>query len=60
LDDVNRLSRYVVAFRSYTGHFLDSSEVFKDGGIAIPGTMARQEPLRLSRRRRQRVRQRRS
>jgi len=50
LDYLNQLSRYGVAFRSYTEPYLDSCGVFKDAIIAILGTIARQERLRLSER----------
>ena len=48
LDYLNQLSRYGVAFRSYTEPYLDSCGAFKDAVIAILGTIARQERLRLS------------
>jgi DNA invertase Pin-like site-specific DNA recombinase len=50
LEYLNQLSRYGVAFRSYTEPYLDSCGVFKDAIIAILGTIARQERLRLSER----------
>ena len=50
LEYLNQLSRYGVAFRSYMEPYLDSCGVFKGAIIAILGTIARQERLRLSER----------
>ena len=44
------LSSYGVGFRSYTEPYLDSCGMFKDAVIAILGTIAKQERLRISER----------
>jgi DNA invertase Pin-like site-specific DNA recombinase len=50
LQYLNTLSSYGVGFRSFTEPYLDSCGVFKDAIIAILGTVARQERLRVSER----------
>ena len=51
LQHLNRLSSYGVGFRSYSEPYLDSCGIFKDAVIAILGTIAKQERLRISERR---------
>lgn len=50
LNHLNRLSMYGVAFRSFTEQYLDSCGLFKDAIIAILGTLAKQELIRISER----------
>lgn len=50
LQHLNRLASYGVAFRSFTEPYLDSCGIFKDAIIAILGTMAKQEQVRISER----------
>ena len=50
LQYLNVLSSYGVGFRSYTEPYLDSCGMFKDALIAILGTIAKQERLRISER----------
>ena len=50
LQYLNVLSSYWVGFRSYTEPYLDSCGMFKDAVIAILGTIAKQERLRISER----------
>ena len=50
LQYLNVLSSYGIGFRSYTEPYLDSCGVFKDAVIAILGTIAKQERLRISER----------
>ena len=50
LQYLNRLSSYGVGFRSLTESYLDSCGMFKDAVIAILGTIAKQERVRLSER----------
>jgi DNA invertase Pin-like site-specific DNA recombinase len=50
LEYLNRLSGWGVGFRSYTEQYLDSCGLFKDAVIAILGTIAQQERIRLSER----------
>jgi DNA invertase Pin-like site-specific DNA recombinase len=50
LQHLNRLSSYGVGFRSFTEPYLDSCGVFKDAVIAILGTIAKQERVRISER----------
>ena len=48
LQYLNRLSSYGVGFRSFTEPYLDSCGIFKDAVIAILGTIAKQERIRIS------------
>ncbi len=50
LQHLNTLSSYGVGFRSYAEPYLDSCGIFKDAVIAILGTIAKQERLRISQR----------
>jgi DNA invertase Pin-like site-specific DNA recombinase len=50
LQHLNQLSSYGVAFRSFTEPYLDSCGIFKEAVIAILGTIAKQERLRISER----------
>ncbi len=50
LQHLNTLSGYGVAYRSLTEPYLDSCGLFKDAIIAILGTIAKQERIRLSER----------
>ena len=50
LHHLNTLSTYGVGFRSFTEPYLDSCGIFKDAVIAILGTIAKQERLRISQR----------
>ena len=50
LQYLNRLSNYGVGYRSFTEPYLDSCGIFRDAIIAILGTVARQERLRISER----------
>jgi DNA invertase Pin-like site-specific DNA recombinase len=50
LQYLNRLSSWGVAFRSFTEPYLDSIGVFKDAVIAILGSVAKQERVRISER----------
>ena len=50
LQRLNTLSSYGVGFRSFTEPYLDSCGVFKDAIIAILGTIAKQERIRIKER----------
>ena len=50
LQHLNTLSCYGVGFRSFTEAYLDSCGIFKDAVIAILGTIAKQERIRISER----------
>ena len=50
LQYLNQLSSYGVGFRSFTESYLDSCGLFKDAVVAILGTIAKQERLRISER----------
>lgn len=50
LQYLNLLSSYGVGYRSFVEPYLDSCGIFKDAVIAILGTVAKQERLRLSER----------
>jgi DNA invertase Pin-like site-specific DNA recombinase len=50
LQYLNTLSGYGVGYRSYTEAYLDSCGIFKDAVIAILGTVAKQERVRISQR----------
>jgi DNA invertase Pin-like site-specific DNA recombinase len=50
LQHLNLLSSYGVAFRSFTEAYLDTCGIFKEAVIAILGTIAKQERLRISER----------
>ena len=50
LQHLNLLGSYRVGFRSFTEPYLDSCGIFKDAVIAILGTIAKQERLRISQR----------
>jgi DNA invertase Pin-like site-specific DNA recombinase len=50
LQHLNQLSNYGVAFRSFSEPYLDSCGIFKDAVIAILGTIAKQERVRISER----------
>jgi DNA invertase Pin-like site-specific DNA recombinase len=50
LQHLNQLSNYGIAFRSFTEPYLDSCGIFKDAVIAILGTIAKQERVRISER----------
>jgi DNA invertase Pin-like site-specific DNA recombinase len=50
LQHLNRLSIYGVGFRSFTEPYLDSCGIFKDAVVAILGTIAKQERVRISER----------
>jgi DNA invertase Pin-like site-specific DNA recombinase len=50
LQHLNALSSYGVGFRSFTEPYLDSCGIFRDAVIAILGTIAKQERLRISQR----------
>jgi DNA invertase Pin-like site-specific DNA recombinase len=47
---LNLLSHFGIAFRSFTEPYLDTCCIFKEAVIAIPGTIAKQERLRISER----------
>jgi DNA invertase Pin-like site-specific DNA recombinase len=48
LQHLNQLSSYGIAFRSFTEPYLDSCGIFKEAVVAILGTIAKQERLRIS------------
>ena len=48
LQYLNMLSNYGVGYRSFTEPYLDSCGIFKDAVIAILGTIAKQERVRIS------------
>ena len=50
LQHLNWLGSYGVGFRSFTEPYLDSCGIFKDAVIAILGTIAKQERVRISER----------
>ena len=50
LQHLNTLSRYGIGYRSLTEPYLDSCGIFKEAIIAILGTVAKQERLRISER----------
>jgi DNA invertase Pin-like site-specific DNA recombinase len=50
LQYLNILSSYGVGYRSFTEPYLDSCGIFKDAVIAILGTIAKQERVRISER----------
>ncbi len=50
LQYLNTLSSYGVGYRSFAEPYLDSCGIFKDAVIAILGTVAKQERLRISER----------
>ena len=50
LQYLNTLSSYGVGYRSFAEPYLDSGGIFKDAVIAILGTVAKQERLRISER----------
>jgi DNA invertase Pin-like site-specific DNA recombinase len=50
LQHLNVLSGYGVGFRSFSEPYLDSCGIFKDAVIAILGTIAKQERVRISQR----------
>lgn len=50
LQHLNRLASYGVGFRSFTEPYLDSCGLFRDAIIAILGTIAKQERVRISER----------
>ncbi len=50
LQYLNLLSTYGVGYRSFTEPYLDSCGMFKDAVIAILGTIAKQERVRISER----------
>ena len=50
LQHLNRLSSYGVGFRSFTEPYSDSCGIFKDAVVAILGTIAKQERIRISER----------
>jgi DNA invertase Pin-like site-specific DNA recombinase len=50
LQHLNTLSGYGIGYRSFTEPYLDSCGMFKDSVIAILGTIAKQERVRLSER----------
>lgn len=50
LQHLNTLSSYGVGFRSHTEQYLDSCGLFRDAIIAILGTLAKQERIRISER----------
>jgi DNA invertase Pin-like site-specific DNA recombinase len=50
LQHLNVLSNYGVAFRSFTEPYLDTCGIFKEAVIAILGTIAKQERIRISER----------
>jgi DNA invertase Pin-like site-specific DNA recombinase len=50
LQHLERLGSYGVRFRSFTEPYLDSCGVWGDAIIAIPGTIAKQERIRVSER----------
>jgi DNA invertase Pin-like site-specific DNA recombinase len=47
---LNQLSSYSIGFRSFTEPYLDSCGIFKEAVIAILGTIAKQERVRISER----------
>jgi DNA invertase Pin-like site-specific DNA recombinase len=50
LQHLNRLTGYGIGFRSFSEPYLDSCGLFKDAVIAIIGTIAKQEKVRISER----------
>jgi DNA invertase Pin-like site-specific DNA recombinase len=50
LQHLNRLTSYGIGFRSFSEPYLDSCGLFKDAVIAIIGTIAKQETVRISER----------
>jgi DNA invertase Pin-like site-specific DNA recombinase len=50
LQHLNRLTLYVIGYRSYTEQYFDSCGIFRDAVIAIIATIAKQERVRLSQR----------
>jgi len=50
LQHLNTLSSYGIGFRSFTEPYLDSCGIFKDAVIAILGTVAKQERIRIQER----------
>lgn len=50
LQHLNTLSSYGVGFQSHTEQYLNSCGIFKDAVIAILGTIAKQERIRISER----------
>ena len=50
LQYLNMLSSYGVGYRSFTEPYLDSCGIFKDAVIAVLGTIAKQERVRISER----------
>jgi DNA invertase Pin-like site-specific DNA recombinase len=50
LQHLNRLTSYGIGFRSFSEPYLDSCGLFKDAVIAIIGTIAKQEKVRISER----------
>ena len=50
LQYLNQLSSYGIGFRSFTEPYLDSCGIFKEAVIAILGTIAKQERVRISER----------
>jgi DNA invertase Pin-like site-specific DNA recombinase len=50
LQYLNTLSGYGVAYRSFTEPYLDSCGLFKDAVVAILGTIAKQEQVRIGER----------
>jgi DNA invertase Pin-like site-specific DNA recombinase len=50
LQHLNQFSSYGIGFRSFTEPYLDSCGIFKDAVIAILGTIAKQERVRISER----------
>jgi DNA invertase Pin-like site-specific DNA recombinase len=50
LQHLNQLSSYGIGFRSFTEPYLDSCGIFKEAVIAILGTIAKQERVRISER----------
>jgi DNA invertase Pin-like site-specific DNA recombinase len=50
LQHLNELSNHGVAYRSYTEAYLDSCGLFKDAIVAILGTIAQLERVRISQR----------
>jgi DNA invertase Pin-like site-specific DNA recombinase len=52
LQHLNRLTSYGVAYKSFTEQYSDSCGVFKDAVIAIMATVAKQERVKRSERKR--------
>jgi DNA invertase Pin-like site-specific DNA recombinase len=50
LQHLNILSNYGIAFRSFTEQYLDTCGIFKEAVVAILGTIAKQERIRISER----------